>query len=507
MKSIFQNTYIQLTIVYTIFIVAIALGFLHKYSLYFNIFALIIAIFGIAILKKDEISGLKINKELFYILFTLAIIFILLFRFIPYINNLIPLGYDSGLYKYAIEHGLSNGDNWVFAVFEPGFLYLMTFLNLFISSNLLLIVVFILFNVFLGITIYYFTKEYFGRSPALIALLIFSLSLVQFKVFTYMYYKNIISLSLILISFIFLKKEKYPYFIISGILIGIFHRPALYIFGLSYLLYTFTSPYKNKKYNFKILRNNILYGIAILAGTLIFYLGKFGPAFFSLIFPVVNSFASPGQSPGTFITLLDYQFSVLFYLPFAILGLFYIIKQRKFDIFFFYTILVASIVYFQLFFFNRFIIFLDLSLIILSALGFSIIIEKKKILGIVIIIALFASAAILQFQASQDVKPLISQTLFQSIQNINIPKSAYIISFSSSYAPYLQGWTNNKIIAPGMFDYDPLNSRAKWEQYWKDLNASEMLSKYKEIYLFIPNQALNNSCYSKVSQNLYKITC
>ena len=219
-----RDSFWQLLTVYVLLILAIAFSYISKFSYYFNAFALIIAIFGISLLTKNKnINSEFFNEKIHIALFILAIILIIFLRVIPYQNGIsIPLGYDAGLYNYIIEHGLENMDYWVRAGVEPGFLYFMTFLNSFISSNYLLTYVFIGFIVLLGISIYIFTKEYFqNKDIALLAILFYSVSLVQFKVFTFLYYKNRIALSLLLLAFTFLNQKKYWLFTIFGILIGI----------------------------------------------------------------------------------------------------------------------------------------------------------------------------------------------------------------------------------------------------------------------------------------------
>ena len=260
-KIITQNTFWQLLIVYIILILIISLGFLSKYSLYFNIFALIIAIFGISILN-DKSSELNISKKIHIALFILSIILIIAFRITPYIDNSVPLGYDAGLYKYGIEKGLINLDQWIlYGGMEPGFLYLMKPISWIFSTQFLLTFGFVFFIALLGFAVYIFSREYFDKNTAILSMLIYSLSLVQFKVFTYLYYKNIIALSLILFAFYFLRKENYNFFILTGILIGAIHRPSLYIFGLSYLLYAFASPYtENRKFSVSQPRKPSVFG-------------------------------------------------------------------------------------------------------------------------------------------------------------------------------------------------------------------------------------------------------
>lgn len=496
-KNIAKETFILLFIAYTLIIMLISLSFISKYYLHFEILALIIAFLGIAIISEKK--DLRINKKLHIALFILSIILIFFFRFMPYINNQIPIGYDTGIYKYAIENGLRNSDFWVLSGVEPGFLYLMKPLSFLFSTQFILTYLFIFFNILLGLAIYLSTKEY-GKLPALISLLVYSVSIIQFKVFTYMYYKNILALACLLFSVYFLKRENKLFFVIFSILIGIIHRPTFYIFGLAYLFYAFLSPIKHNqyKYNLKLMWKNIILGIIILLVTSIFYIGKFSPAITTMFSPVLSSFIEPGESPGTFINFRVYQFSTLAYLPFAVLGFFYLINHKKFNLLFFLTLITGIIVYFQFFFFNRFIIHLDIFLIILSGLGFSMLISYKKKLGIIIFIILFLSLAYTTFNQASTTSSGITQEQFNLIKQLeNTENNSIILSISSEYSPWVLGYSNRKTLAPGLFDTNW--SHNQWQDLWQgDANKTrELLLIYNtSIYLFAGNKPFNSPCFS-----------
>ncbi len=524
--EIVNESFWQLLLVYSILIFCISIGLFSKYALYFNFFALLIALLGFYFIKSEENEDKLFNKKLYNPIFALSIFFILLFRLIPYLysKHKIPLGYDAGLYKYAIEHGLENMDIWIRGGVEPGFLYFMKFLNstLNISSYFLLTYGFILCILGLGLSIFYFTLVYFkNKDIALLSILIYSISLVQFKVFTYLYYKNIIAIAFTLLGFSFLYKNKYWLFTVFGILVGIFHRPSFYIFGLSFLAFSIISPYRNKKYDTKLFSKYVLHGSIIVGVSMLFFIGQFSSAITNLIYPVANSFVQTGSSPGTFIDFFDYQFSILFYLPLAILGFLLYIKNNKKeiykDVFFYYTIFLIIIVVFKLFFFNRYLIFLDIVLIIFASYGSYHLLKSKKYFFFIIISILFVSGIILTFNASIEATPTIPKSIFDTIESIDLGENEnnYIISISSEYTPYLQGYIKSsgstKVIAPGMFDYDVWNSQKRWEIFWQDQNASDLKEVYGEestIYLFTP-QKINNSCYSSIENviNLYKWVC
>jgi dolichyl-phosphate-mannose-protein mannosyltransferase len=518
-KEVFQNSFYQLLVVYAIFVALISFSLLKKYTLHFEVLAILLAVIGISILSKKGSKEIKLNKKLHYVLIILAVILIILFRVIPYIGNSIPLGYDSGIYKYGIESGLANLDEWVLSGgMEPGFLYLMQPFVWIFSSQFILTYLLIAFCILLGFAIYLVAREYFGKDVALISILIYAISSVQFLTFEYMYYKNIIGLSLALFSIYFLKRSEKDknsiwWFVLLGGLIGAVHRPTFFIFGLSYFFYAFISPLKNKKYSWNILKKNVLYGIIILAIAIAFYLGKFRPAILNMLSPVAQSFISPGSSSGTFISLFTYQFSTLIYLPFALIGLFALCKQRKFNMLFFWTLITGIIVYFQFFFFNRFIINLDIMLILLAGLGFSIIIKQRKKLGIILLCLLLIAGGFVMFNTSQDAGMRISQENFNLVQGLNaLPPDAHIMSLSSEYSPWILGYSNREIIAPGLFDNNKW-SQEEWNLFWntQDKNTTiELMNSYlgkEPIYLFTGIKEFNNSCFQTYKEGIYRYDC
>lgn len=63
MKIIINSGFLQLTLIYSVLVLVISLGFISKYSLYFNIPALIIAIFGISIIGKETSINNQENHD------------------------------------------------------------------------------------------------------------------------------------------------------------------------------------------------------------------------------------------------------------------------------------------------------------------------------------------------------------------------------------------------------------------------------------------------------------
>jgi hypothetical protein len=499
-----KNTFTQLIVLYTLSILLILINILGKFSIQLNIASLILALTAIPIIKKT-------NLNLPEYLIAIPIILTLVLRIIPYINNSIPLGYDAGIYKYGIEtfQGI-NSTEWAKATFTPIFIYLTTILRTFFSTEIILTYILIILNLLIPITLYITTKEYFNKSTAIISTIIYSLSIIQFKLFSYLYFKNILAIPLLLLTFYFYKKKRTKLFILMAALTGATHRPTFFILMLSYLALTIKQRSKEDIKN--------LIKISIL--TLIFYLGFIKQAILPLIAPVAQSLIQPTTSPGTFIDFFTYQYSILTYLPFALIGLFYLIKQKDYNLIFFSTIITLAIVYFQFFFFNRFIIHLDLFLIILAGVGFSILIQYRKKLGTIITIILLISAGVLVTQEALNTKPLITNKELETIQYLqNTEEDAYVMATASLYSPYILGYSERKTIAPGLFEYNQHN-KAEWIDFWttKDLEEiKQFLNKYnKPLYIYVgPKQPDNikqfeecfTTYYEKNNNKIYKYTC
>ncbi|MBU0467301.1 MAG: glycosyltransferase family 39 protein [Nanoarchaeota archaeon] len=562
MREIARSSFWQLLVVYAALVVLISLNLFWKYTLHFEIFAVVIAVIGAYALRELDDNGKKDKVKAarwHYLLLVIGIVLIIGLRVVPYLDNSIPLGYDAGIYKYGIESFAEKGfnvDSWVKGAFTPGFLYLMFVLCKVFGSGAILTWLFIGFNLLLGVSVYLVGKEYFNKRVGVIAFLLYAVSVIQFKVFTYMYYKNIIALSFMLFALYFLKRGnkgarptrdharndignysrvvRSPthnrvqdnirksrveqgllglgynrfWFIFFGILTGIMHRPTFFLFGLAFVCFTVQ--------DYKRLGRNLVSGVVILGLTLLIYAGSWRESIAPLFFPLVESFVDPGTAPGTFVSFFTYQFSTLAYLPFAILGFFYLIWKRKFDMIFFITSIAAIIVYFQFFFFNRFIIHLDIMLILLAGSGFSLLIDNKKKLGLLVLVLMLFSAGFVTMHESVNAKSLISEEGLDLIKKIDtkVERDAFVMVLSSEYSPWVLAYSNRKTIAPGLFEENKW-FQEEWERFWRsdsEIEIQEMMSVYdRPIYLFAGNKNFNGPCFSvfmELGENkLYQYGC
>ncbi len=497
MSRVLEDTFYQLLGVYALAVLLIALGIVGKYALHFQIVAVVIALIGIAAYheKRDLLSR---RTTLWVLLFTLVLFLIL--RFLPYIGNSVPLGYDPGIYRYVIMHGLEMNDKWVVLNAEPAFMYIMLFMNWFFSADVLLVGVFVFFSGFLGLVMYLCASTYFNRTAGVFAVLLYVLSVVQYQAFWYMYYRNIIGMSLLLLACYCLKRSEknsvfYWLFVLFGVLLGFVHRPTFYLFGLSYGLYAVVSPWKRKWYDKSILVKNVILGGAILVFVAVGYIGPFWPAISNLVEPVITGFVQPGEGSGTFIDFFTFQFSTLYYLPLSLLGLFYFIRKREFSIVVCWALIAGIIVYFQFFFFNRFIIFLDLVFVLLAGVGFALVVSSGKKLAWLATILLLISGAVFAVHEAWQSKPLISAEELGTIRSLSeTPSESYVMSTSSYYSPWIQGYSERRVIAPGLFDYDT-HTKEEWSEFWSTNDMAyikQFMSDYPKeepLYVYVgPHQ-------------------
>jgi len=492
----------QLKTLIPIYLVLVMLSYLEIIPLSITILGL--AGFVTAVLylyQKKESKSIILSKKFLI----LAFILILIPKVIPYIDNTIPIGYDAGIYKYGIENSIDK--EWEKSTFDPTFNFLTKTLNLIFPSTFILTFFLILFELLIGFCLYITVKEYFNENTAILSTLFFSLSLVQFKAFTMLYYKNIIALSLLLLVFYFLKKEKYKIFTVTAILLAGMHRPTFLIFALSFLFYTFFNRNKNFKSNF-------ISGLVIITGSLILYIDRIKTA----ILPGLTDAFTFAVGAGTFLNLATYKTMLLIYVPFLAIGLFYIFKNKKFNILFIWFLINLAIVVFELFFFNRYIVMLDLIVVVIVAIGLLEVIKDDKKIGILAVLLIFGFLSYNVFGEALTAKPLISEKELNEIKTLQTTeKDALVMATHKQYSPWVLGYSNRKTIAPGIFEENKWNL-AKWNEFWASdaERAKIMLKDYERpLYIHVGNirtgmnmTKFEDECFEPIIENkIYKVAC
>ncbi|MFC1648899.1 hypothetical protein ACFL1B_05570 [Nanoarchaeota archaeon] len=522
MREILERSFWQLFIVYALLIVAISFGRLFKYMLHFEIFAVIIAIAGVIglnIKSKKKAKEPKKWGKYEYALLALAVIIILVTRIMPYIDNTVPLGYDPGMYKSTMD-AYAEGDieTWM-KRWSPKGLFLLTSLTIGLgfTSAQLLIGGLIILEVLLCLSFYVAGKEFFGSKAGVASALFYAISVVQFRAFGLMYYKNILAMSVLLIAIYFVHKKQVLPAVLTGSFLSGLHRPTFLLFGLSYIGFMAYDVFKSKKFDKSAFKWDFKIGFLILAVGTVYHVGVFQ----TLIAPLLRDTATASIGSGTFINFFTYQYSSLFYLVFSCLGFLFMTRERKFNQAWFLVFITGVIVYFQIIFFNRFIIHLDLALLMVAGYGFTKSFDNNKKMALALAAILLLAGAVSVFKESDSANPYIRPNELAVIEHVqSVEENAYLMVTSSYYSPWVEGYSGRVVIAPGLFDANDWNY-GTWQDYWVASEPEEalaMLEDYERpLYIFVGFRALENKnkyrgpCFEVVKEHqgsrLFKVVC
>jgi len=200
-------------------------------------------------------------------------------------------------------------------------------------------------------------------------------------------------------------------------------------------------------------------------------------------------------------------------LPFLFLGVYASIRNKSINILFIWFIFNLIFVSFKLIFFNRYIIHLDMIMLILAAIGVYLAIKKSKAIGTVSLamIVLFSSYILIAYALNE--KPLVSQAKLDEIQTLQNTEGM-VMSTHKHDSPWLLGYSGRPTIAPGLYSYSKW-SLAEWSIFWNSGNFTEvkpLLDMYEKpisIYAHpVTNrEKFNNDCFRHPTQNIYTYIC
>jgi len=301
----------------------------------------------------------------------------------------------------------------------------------------------------------------------------------------------------------FLKKQKYIIFTIFSVITAGIHKPTFLLLALSFLAFTILN-YKNN------LKKNIISGIAIIILTLLIYIGRIK----TVILPGITEAAGLAIGPGTFITLTAYKALILIYIPFLTIGLYHLIHNKKYNILFIWFIINFIIVVFRLFFFNRYIIHLDLIILIIISIGLLEILKDSRKIGVITILIIFGFLSYNVIGESLTIKPSITQQELSEIKELQeTEENAYVMATHSYYSPWVLGYSGRKTIAPGLFEYNKWDVK-QWQEFWKSDNVTEMLKDYERpLYIHVGKTGninttkFNNDCYESFNEKIWNVKC
>ncbi|VVB89311.1 Dolichyl-phosphate-mannose-protein mannosyltransferase [uncultured archaeon] len=520
-KRIFLYSYLQLSVLFVIAMFLKEMGLLPAYFLNFILFGYLLPVFALPLLvdlKNPYIPDVRIKPVYLYLSITIIFVFIIAVRLIPYAENSIPLGYDPGYYKYAIDLYLNTLPGipevslplWIKQMHEQGFFVLFDTLHIFTGIDSLQALMYLLpfLSALLVLPVFILTKRIFDEKIALLACALYAVSYTQFTAFTFMYLRNILGLFFLLFALYVLEKKRYVLIAIMFAALGIYHRPEFLIFSLV------LTGYFLKNRDIKLVYSTALTAILIAP----FWLPRieiYLPIASGVSNSAIQSIQGEPAGGGTFFDFGQYEWVSLAYLPFGIIGAIYLIHRKMWNPLLFYFIINGVIVVFKLFFFNRLIINFDMVLLILASAGITYTFlacwRIPRAAGIIFICLLVISGGVVTLQKAREIKPLMSENQIESLEWLsgNTEGDAYILATSYD-APWALAWGKRRVLAPGLFEWDN-NGRDKWLEFLATgdpSKAEDFLKKHDaQVYIFysfnkfnwMNLEKFNNSSFTKIS--------
>jgi len=409
------------------------------------------------------------------------------FRLFYFFGTNIPLGYDAWIYIFLFQDYTQVLSKWDFSVLanrnqhEP-----------------LVGIVANLFN-FLGFSFDWIVRWwvwFLSLLPGIIIFLIFwkkdkllavfssglyFLSIPQYEAFFWWYLKQIIWVSFMLVSILFLTYKKYFLFAFFLFLLILLHRhTALFTIVLGFAWIVFDSI-KSKKIPYIVL----LYILFVWVLSLIFYLPLREKLVLGWLEPLLSTFAGKWVG-GIFIDKFKYlQISGIVF-GLSLFQVFFDIKNKKLDFIFFGRIISVGRILFGLINYNRHLVFLDIFVIIMAGKILSYFWQQKHKIYFWIIILLLIGLSFQYFSyVLKHNKPIISQNEFDVINSFAefLPEDAILMTSHRNYTPRIMGYGGKDRISPGRSDLDmwPKEERITWRKSNWDTKCKMLFSTYNQL--------------------------
>lgn len=457
-------------------------------------------------------------KKLWFFWIIVIVIWIgwALFRLNQYQWNEIPLGYDAGLYRWIamayekiwVNWGLSELPNWI--KHEPlrgTFSVIVT--QSWVSLDWLLTLGFALISILVAWLIFLLGRRYDLRVWILSASL-FLVWIVPYQAFVLLYFKQILGIILILACILLFEKKKYFIALPFLIALVLIHRNAtLYFYAMIFFFMTF---------ELLIHRRIDKFLFAIVAGSGVIGLILYGPLLQKLVLefitPLLTTYGAQGYQ-GVFFSLNEFIWFEFVLLVASIGGSRYMISKKNFDRIWCGFLVGAIWTFSGLLNFKRTMIFFDIFLVLVAAIGLWRLWNWKKIWAQVVICLVFAIQIIfLVWFTTDEPSILISPELFASIKALPevVPENGVVFIANSIFTPRVVWYSQRNWIAPGLSDLNKRNY--DWWMLWWQADGKKKCELMKEydnlgsgLWLWLPIQDNDNlswqNCLTLIDEKLW----
>ncbi|MFA5954181.1 MAG: hypothetical protein WC817_01420 [Patescibacteria group bacterium] len=461
--------------------------------------------------KKFSEGKIEVAPTLKNCLFALGIILLITSAFTPlFRSGEIYFGYDVGFYKHYLEQPTLTFPRPPALLLPSSAIGSRVFLDLLSLSRLP--VDFILYGsmaglfALTGLGLFVLSRKEYGATVASVTLILFALSFTQASAYQFFLWKQFFALALLLLTYVALYKKS-AWAILPALFILVSHRTT----GVFLLLSVFPTLWCM----YPQYRRWILLAIAPVA---IGFLWWQREALFILERILILGTSAPDYfavREGQFISVNTYLIVNAFLLPLALAGAYYSKKRFHQPLFW---LGVASIIFiiFQLPFYKRTLIFLDLSVIFYAGFAAGKILTQLKTSSSRIVSLIFLPmffipwALVILFRGNT-----ITESFLQSVRQLQtLDKQVPVMVVSSNDAPWVWGWSGHDVIAPGLFrdkwNYD------EWFEFWttsESVRRQALMNRYPiapYVYVSSPKllaTPLDAECFHQLNQFVYQYVC
>lgn len=392
-------------------------------------------------------------------------------------------GYDTGIYRHIIDGYWNNNGQTLPPL---GFAWLSNCLHwLGFSTDTILLGGYLTGGLALAVAVFVILNQQVNRRAGLIGVFLLTISLTQIEFYHWFYYRNLWAAGLGLLVIAFGLRQSWWSGVWLG-LIGIIHPVSTIPIGLALFIWLVFGV-KNYRPAFKIFSIAALISLGCNWGEWLRYLE---PVLLYRGLATAAAATSPEFS-GQFITVVTWLGWSWPYLILALPGA-WLARKRLAPLWALAVVAICGIGL-QVLFFRRLIVWLDLAVLIGAAVYLEKMWPKQSWRGVMFLVALVG--ILLSGRTIANYQPAMSSVDWLSLLQLNqLPPNSLVLTVSSQYAPWLYGYTNQRIIAPGMLDENKWN-QTQWNTFWFTKNQTErvnLLTQYQvpSLYIFLAQSQL-----------------
>jgi len=468
---------------------ALALGFL-LFPVWLVVLEIILGIALWVFIVSDEQTQRSEPRFLKWF-FWIFLVLLVASRAFPFFLAAAPLGYDTGIYRYELWSSFQALPGYVSQLFLG--LPLLTNVPQLFGGSLDEIMTggYVLMALLLPLSMLMVSERMWGRRGSFLVLFLFFVSLIQWKAFTMVFYKQLLALALSFYSLWLFEKRSWLVLVVIPF-IALLQPLDAFLVGVSYGLYGIWSSFSSvqeRRYFFKLL----LAGIVFMGGLLLldqdFWRRAWDIFSQGILYP---DLLEDSLRSGVFLSLSDYGYQTAFFFVFGMTGVVLDWKQRKrWPLLTWYFLVIFGWIAFGLFFYERLLVHLDAVLILFAGFAFSSFAYafardrwgKVLLTGVVFGLFLPIILVLNRFQ------PSVSASELERIEQFckTLPAGAYVAATDSFYGPWLRGYClDQRVFGPGLF-VDNRWSYPEWQAFWTGdrKKIAELLSRYEsEVYFY-----------------------